>query len=183
MKGCRTEPIGDGRFPPYYFHRSWVTQVNLINLVSFKIFKSNMEDELHHVQHPVEGLEQQLSCLAKGMGKLKREKEASFETKSYEHNSNDWYEDNRFGTRHGYMIDLIREFQEMKFHKRRGDIRRYHGRHDHYKHSYGSKNMYNEYNIKSPKVNELSQAKVEAEGSVLYYMLWKRHPKRNRVVS
>ncbi|KAI5653336.1 hypothetical protein M9H77_30523 [Catharanthus roseus] len=44
--------------------------------------KSNMEDELHHVQQALEGLEQQLSCLAKGVRDLKGEKEAILEQSS-----------------------------------------------------------------------------------------------------
>ncbi|KAI5652470.1 hypothetical protein M9H77_29657 [Catharanthus roseus] len=83
-----------------------------------------MEDDLHRVQQALEGLEQQLSCLAKGVKDLRREEEAILEqsnrrnlggylmhnnqreygnfsphARSYENNSYDCYESNRFGAR------------------------------------------------------------------------------------
>ncbi|KAI5667602.1 hypothetical protein M9H77_17455 [Catharanthus roseus] len=80
-------------------------------------------------------------------------------TRSYEHNSYDCYEGNRFGARNDYndrsYIRVLRNEvrnegnyvkMDERFHKRRGNVERCHDSYDHYKHSYGSKNMYNEHN-------------------------------------
>ncbi|KAI5672398.1 hypothetical protein M9H77_12762 [Catharanthus roseus] len=92
----------------------------------FKSSSSNMEEDLRHVQKALEGLEDQLSCLAKGVEDLKREEEAileqsnrrslsgrpmhnnhwrygkfSFHARSYKHNSYDIYEGNRLDS-HNY---------------------------------------------------------------------------------
>ncbi|KAI5662520.1 hypothetical protein M9H77_21843 [Catharanthus roseus] len=40
-----------------------------------------MEEDLRHVQQALEGLEQQLSCLAKGVKDLRKEEEANLELK------------------------------------------------------------------------------------------------------
>ncbi|KAI5682758.1 hypothetical protein M9H77_03986 [Catharanthus roseus] len=96
-------------------------------VAGFKTYNSNMEEDLRHVQQALEGLEQQLSCLAKGVKDLKREKETILEqsskrnlgrhrmhdnqwgygnfsahARSYEHNSYNCYESNRLGARDCY---------------------------------------------------------------------------------
>ncbi|KAI5664138.1 hypothetical protein M9H77_23461 [Catharanthus roseus] len=47
--------------------------------LGLKTIKLNMKDDLHHVQQALEGLEEQLSCLAKGVKDLRREEEAILE--------------------------------------------------------------------------------------------------------
>ncbi|KAI5653021.1 hypothetical protein M9H77_30208 [Catharanthus roseus] len=86
-----------------------------------------MEKDLRHVQQALEGMEQQLSCLAKDVKDLKGEEEAIFEqssrrdfggypmqdnqwgygkfssyARSYAHNFYDCYEGNIFGIRNDY---------------------------------------------------------------------------------
>ncbi|KAI5676211.1 hypothetical protein M9H77_07161 [Catharanthus roseus] len=86
-----------------------------------------MEDDSRHEQQDFEGLEQQLSCLIKGVKDLRKEEEAILEQsnrknhgghpmrinqrgycnfsphdRSYEHNFYDCYEGNRYGTRNDY---------------------------------------------------------------------------------
>ncbi|KAI5652989.1 hypothetical protein M9H77_30176 [Catharanthus roseus] len=48
----------------------------------FKTSNLNMEEGLCHMQQPLEGLEQQLSCLAKGVKDLRKEEEAILEQSS-----------------------------------------------------------------------------------------------------
>ncbi|KAI5663057.1 hypothetical protein M9H77_22380 [Catharanthus roseus] len=146
-----------------------------------------MEDKFHHVQRiqqALEGLMQQLSCISKIVGDLKREEEAILEqssrrnhgglsmhnnqwiygnfslyARSYKQNSYDVYEGNRLGTRNGYNDKSYKKVLRNKvtnggnyvnmdgrFHKRTRDVERYYDSHEHYEHSYGSKNMYNEHN-------------------------------------
>ncbi|KAI5653024.1 hypothetical protein M9H77_30211 [Catharanthus roseus] len=86
-----------------------------------------MEDDLHHVQQALKGLEQQLSCLAKAAKDLRREEEAIFEQSSRR--------DYDLELEIVIMICLVKEFQEMmlemeeSFHKRRDD---YEGFYDSY---------------------------------------------------
>ncbi|KAI5676367.1 hypothetical protein M9H77_07317 [Catharanthus roseus] len=62
------------------FGVSWESRFLLRVLrIGLKTFKLNMEDDLHNVQQALEGLEQQLSCLVKGLKDLKREEEAILE--------------------------------------------------------------------------------------------------------
>ncbi|KAI5653858.1 hypothetical protein M9H77_31045 [Catharanthus roseus] len=177
----------------------------------------------------MEGLEQQLSYLAKGVGDLEREEEASLEQSSRSNldlmcDSNDCYEGNRFGARHGYNDRYYKRVprnevrnggnyvkMEDRFHKRRENVKRYHDCYDHYEHSYSGgtygENMCNEHNDsysyggyhkglgqgqskvkfmkssmveESTKVMELHNQKLN---KVIKHMLWKRHPKRNLVIS
>ncbi|KAI5667725.1 hypothetical protein M9H77_17578 [Catharanthus roseus] len=118
----------------------------------------------------IEGLDQQLSCLAKDVGDLKREEEAILEQRSrsnlgghlmhnnqwaygnfsphartYEHNSYDFYEGNRFGARNGHNNKSYKSVPRNEV-RNKGNVERYHDSYDHYEHNYGSKNMYNEHN-------------------------------------
>ncbi|KAI5652996.1 hypothetical protein M9H77_30183 [Catharanthus roseus] len=113
----------------------------------------------------MEGLEQQLSYLAKDMGHLKREEASS--NKLVEETSvdieciiiNGHMEGNRFRTRHDYNDRSYKKTprnkvingwnyvkREERFHKGRGNIEIFHNGYDYYEHSYGGKNMYDEQN-------------------------------------
>ncbi|KAI5673882.1 hypothetical protein M9H77_14246 [Catharanthus roseus] len=83
----------------------------------------------------------------------------SHHARSYEHNSYDCHEGNRLGARMRYNDTSSKGVPRYKvknggnymkmderFHKRRGNFDRCHVSYDHYKHSYGSENMYNEHN-------------------------------------
>ncbi|KAI5682097.1 hypothetical protein M9H77_03325 [Catharanthus roseus] len=132
-------------------------------LLGFKISKSNMEDELRHVQQAWEGLEQQLSSLGKGVKDLKIEEEAILEQSS----RIQCIIINRdmvtfllmldlmsmilmiamraidLELELVIMIELIIEFQGIKlkmdesFHKRRGDVERCRDSYNHYQHNSG----------------------------------------------
>ncbi|KAI5663995.1 hypothetical protein M9H77_23318 [Catharanthus roseus] len=85
-----------------------------------------MEDALHHMQQALEGLEEQLLCLAKSVGDLKREEEAILEQSSrrnlgvHSMHNNQWGYDKfspysrAYEHRNGYNDRSCREFQEMK---------------------------------------------------------------------
>ncbi|KAI5683195.1 hypothetical protein M9H77_04423 [Catharanthus roseus] len=126
-----------------------------------------MEDELHHVQQ-----------LQQDVGDLKREGEAilgqsnrinlggysmhnnqwaygnfSPYTRSYEHNSYDCYEGNKFEPRNGYNSKSYNRVPRNKVRNggnyKNGSItmvERYDDSYEHYEHNYGSKNMYSEHN-------------------------------------
>ncbi|KAI5666973.1 hypothetical protein M9H77_16826 [Catharanthus roseus] len=83
----------------------------------------------------------------------------SLHARTFEHNSCDCYEDNRLGVRNGYNNTSCKTVprnevrkggnyvkMDERFHKRRGDVDKYHDSYDHYEHSNYSKNMYNEHN-------------------------------------
>ncbi|KAI5676468.1 hypothetical protein M9H77_07418 [Catharanthus roseus] len=63
--------------------RTWPpSQTDPAGKRGFKTSKLNMEDDLCHVQQALEGLEQQLSCLGKGVKDLRREEEIILEQSS-----------------------------------------------------------------------------------------------------
>ncbi|KAI5683073.1 hypothetical protein M9H77_04301 [Catharanthus roseus] len=103
------------------------SSIEVLHQGGLNTFKLSMEEDLRHVQQALEELEQQLSCLAKGVKDLRREEEAILEqssrrnlgghpmhnkqwgygnfsphARSYEHNSYDYYEGNRLGARNCY---------------------------------------------------------------------------------
>ncbi|KAI5672625.1 hypothetical protein M9H77_12989 [Catharanthus roseus] len=123
------------------------------------------------MQQVIEGLEQQISCLAKDVGDLKRDEEAIFEQssirnlgghsthnnqwgygnfspydRSYEHNSYDCYGNKRKSSKNEVRNGGNYVKTDERFHKKRGNVERYYDNYDHYEHSYCIKNMYNEYN-------------------------------------
>ncbi|KAI5681041.1 hypothetical protein M9H77_02268 [Catharanthus roseus] len=132
---AKAKPTDDSRLPTYHplagLWIEWkvlkVEWPNPATLSGLKTFKLNMEDDLCYVQQALEGLEQRLSCLVKGVKDLKREEEAFLEQSSrrnlgghsmhynqwaygnfspyakyYEHNSYDCFEGNRLGARNVY---------------------------------------------------------------------------------
>ncbi|KAI5652991.1 hypothetical protein M9H77_30178 [Catharanthus roseus] len=72
---AKTKPTGDESIEPS-------EESDCKRQEGLKTIKVNMEDDLHHVQQALKGLEQQLSCLAKGVMDLRREEEAILEQSS-----------------------------------------------------------------------------------------------------
>ncbi|KAI5649626.1 hypothetical protein M9H77_35631 [Catharanthus roseus] len=143
-------------------------------LLGFKTSNSNMGEDLCHVQQALQGIEQQLSRLAKDVKDLKREEETIFEqssrrdfgghptqdnqwgygnfsshARSYEHNSHNSYEGNRFETRNVYNDTSCKRVprngvrnggnyvnMDEMFPKRKGDYEEYYDSYNYRGYSY-----------------------------------------------
>ncbi|KAI5676624.1 hypothetical protein M9H77_07574 [Catharanthus roseus] len=106
-----------------------------------------MEDELRHIRQAIEGLDQQLSCLTKDVGDLKREEEAILEQSSRRNigvhpmHNDQW----AYGNFSPFVRSYEYNFNDCYKKVPRNEVRNG-GNYVKLDESYGSKNMYNEHN-------------------------------------